>query len=131
MPSDNQILTPTYQAPLISALNAVIRKLMEAPPQETWKAMKAVYFFLPPECTPECTKQYTEICNQLLTISRIRTSDPLFQDSELAEQQAQYLTVTNLLFLDTIKESLFKHGYLRSDFSIKPRYENRPMVNIQ
>jgi hypothetical protein len=131
MPNDNQFLTPTYQAPLIAALNAVIRKLMEAPPQETWKAIRTLYTFLPPECTPECKDLFQEITENLTTISQSEVKDPLFRDSELAEQQANYLITMNLNFLEVIKTSLFKHGYLRNDFTIKPRYGNMPEMRVE
>lgn len=131
MPNDNNFLTPTYQAPLILALNTVIRKLMEAPAQETWKALKTLYTFLPPECTQQTRETYQAILNNLKLISQTDIKDNLFRDNEIEELNSRYLSEMNLNFLEVIKASLFEHKYLNSDFSIKPRYGNMPEMKVE
>lgn len=122
MPTDNLILTPTYQAPLIEDLKAIMRRAMDATPHQTWKALATLYHFLPPECAPECKAKFDEIQQSIKDIPNNLTGDPVMAASEIQRMEAAYLLAENLLFLQTIKDSLFKHGYLRSDFTVRPTY---------
>jgi len=130
MPTDNIILTPINQIILSKELLAVTFTMRASPPKDAWVALQTLYTILPPECQKEAEQLFNEIEQTRAQIKNQQTDDIIFIEFDRGVHENEYLSVQNHLFLNHVKNSLYAHGYMKSDYSIKPRNEGIPMMRL-
>src|SRR3990170_3134134 len=92
MPSDNNLLTPTYQDILIVTLNTVILRMMNQDFKGAWIGLKMLYRIVPPKCKEEIKSLYDETAKTLSDIPGTSKSF-LFEGSDIRAKEFEYLSV--------------------------------------
>src|ERR1017187_6988166 len=92
MPSDNNLLTPTYQDILIVTLNTVILRMMNQDFKGAWIGLKVLYTILPPKCKPDVEEIYIETGKRLAEIPNEEATF-LFETSNIRDKEREYLSI--------------------------------------
>ena len=123
MPSDNNLLTPTYQDILIVTLNTVILRMMNQDFKGSWIGLKMLYRILPPKCKDETKALYDETAKALAEIPGTSKSF-LFEGSDIRNKEFEYLSVKAWDLIEATITSLHTRGYLVFESNRPPTRES-------
>ena len=123
MPSDNCLLTPTYQDILIVTLNTVILRMMNSDFKGAWIGIKTLYRILPPKCKDDTKQLYDETAMELAELPK-QANTFLFENTDIRAREAGYLSVKAWDLFETIITSLHNKGYLVFESNRPPTRES-------
>lgn len=95
-----------------------------------WNALEDFKTILPPDCETDIEKVFQE------TKKAVFTTRQYSYIPEINVKQKQKTIYTTIIpkereLLTAIKKSLFDRGWINKNFSVKPRYENLPMMETE
>lgn len=129
--SENHIILPTYQSVLINTISTVIERMNAGLTFEAWLAIRNLYRWMPTECQNEVKPLFEETVAGLNKINENASQmDIYLARSSRHRNQERYLFQQNEKLCDAIRQSLGKHNWLDRDGSIKPRFENKPQLQL-